>query len=82
MLDQREVAADLNRLQELEHAGVDIDGRLLDVGQIVELRRAIAAANFGSAVPVRSFSAADMADMAQLSRRLLRLAIDTVGRPP
>ncbi len=81
MLDQADVAAELNHLQELEHAGVDTDGLLLDLGRIVELRHAIAAAKFGSSVPVRSFSAADMADMAQLGRRLLRLAIDTVRRP-
>ena len=82
MLDQADVAADLNRLQELEHAGVDTDGLLLDLGKIVELRHAIAAAKYGSSVPVRSFGAADMADMARLARRLLRLAIDTVGRIP
>ncbi len=79
MLDQADVAADLNHLQELEHAGVDTDGLLLDLGRIVELRHAIAAAKYGSSVPVRSFNAADMTDMAQLARRLLRLAIDTVG---
>ena len=79
MLDQADVAAELNHLQELEQAGVDTDGLLLDLGRIVELRHAIAAAKFGSSVPVRSFSAADMDDMAQLGRRLLRLAIDTVG---
>ena len=84
MLDQVDVAAELNHLQELEHAGVDTDGLLLDLGKVVELRHAIAAAKFGSAVPVRSFSAADMAHMAHLGRRLLCLAIDTVRRslPP
>ena len=81
MLDQADVAAELNHLQELEHVDVDTDGLLLDLGRIVELRHAIAAAKFGSSVPVRSFSAADMADMAQLGRRLLRLAIDTVRQP-
>lgn len=78
MLDQADVAADLNRLHSLEHAGVDMDSLLLDLGKIVELKHAIAAAKFGSSMPVRTFTATDMADMAQLARRQLRLAIDTV----
>lgn len=79
MLDSAAVAADVNHLHSLEHAGVDVDGLLLDLGKIVELKAAIAAAKFGSAVPVRAFGASDIADMAALARRQLRLAIDTVS---
>ena len=80
MLDEAAVAADINRLQSLEHSGVDMDGLLLDLGRVVELKHAIAAAKWGSTVPVRAFSAMDVADVAQLARRQLRAAIDAVRR--
>ena len=83
MLDRADVAADINRLRGLKHPGVDMDGLLLDLGRVMELKQAIAAAKLGtSAVPVRSYSDTDIADMAQLARRQLRLAIDAVGLPP
>ena len=82
MLDRADVAADINRLRGLKHQGVDMDGLLLDLGRVMELKQAIAAAKAGTSVPVRSYSATDIADMAQLARRQLRVAIDAVGLPP
>ena len=82
MLDRADVAADINRLRGLKQQGVDMDGLLLDLGRVLELKQAIAAAKTGTSVPVRSYSATDIADMAQLARRQLRLAIDAVGLPP
>ena len=82
MLDRADVAADINHLRGLEHQGVDMDGLLLDLGRVMELKQAIVAAKTGTSVPVRSYSARDIADMAQLARRQLRLAIDAVGLPP
>ncbi len=82
MLDEAAVAADINRLQSQKHSGVDMDGLLLDLGRVVELKHAITAARCGSTVPVRAFSAVDIADLAQLARRQLRVAIDAVRRPP
>ena len=82
MLDRADVAADINRLRGLKHPGVDMDGLLLDLGRVMELKQASAAAKTGASVPVRSYSATDIADMAQLARRQLRLAIDAVGPPP
>ncbi len=78
MLDEAAVAADINCLQSLEHSGVDMNGLLLDLGRVVELKHAIAAARWGSTVPVRAFSAMDVADLAQIARRQLRVAIDAV----
>ena len=82
MLDRADVAADINRLRGLKHRGVDMDGLLLDLGRVMELKRAIAAAKNGTSVPVRSYSAMNIADMAHLARRQLRLAIDAVGLAP
>ena len=81
MLERADVAADINRLHGLKQQGVDMDGLLLDLGRVMELKQAIAAAKSGTSVPVRSYSATDIADMAELARRQLRLAIDAVGLP-
>ena len=61
-----------------------MDGFLLDMGRVLELKNAVAAAKFGSSQHVRTFSAADVALVAQIARRLLIVAINRVrrGAPP
>ncbi len=55
-----------------------MDGFLLDLGRVLELRRAVAAAKFGAAAPVRAFAAEDVAAVARVARRQLVFAIEQV----
>ena len=59
--------------------GLDVDGFLLDLGRVLELKNAVAAAKFGTDVHVRTFAAADVAVVAQIARRQLIVAINKVG---
>lgn len=58
--------------------GMDVNGFLLDLGQVFELKNAVAAAKFGASKPVRAFSAADVARIAHIARRHLIVAINKV----
>lgn len=61
-------------------AVLDVDGFLLDMGRVLELKNAVAAAKFGTSQHVRTFSAADVSLVAQIARRLLIVAINKVRR--
>ncbi len=58
--------------------GLDVDGFLLDMGRVLELKNAVAAAKFGTEVHVRTFAADDVAVIAQIARRQLIVAINKV----
>jgi uncharacterized protein (DUF2342 family) len=59
--------------------GINVDAFLLDLGRVLELKAAVVASKVGSSKPVRTFSASDIADVAQVARRQLVLAINRVS---
>ena len=62
--------------------GSDVDGFLMDMGRVLELKNAVAAAKFGTDVHVRTFAAADVAIVAQIARRQLIVAFNKVWPEP
>ncbi|BDA46756.1 probable squamosa promoter-binding-like protein 4 at N-terminal half [Coccomyxa sp. Obi] len=76
IVDDAAVAAEINQLEQGDPTGLDVDGFLLDMGRVLELKNAVAAAKFGTSQHVRTFSAADVALVAQIARRLLIVAIN------
>lgn len=60
---------------------MDVDGFLLDMGRVLELKASLAASREGccnTAPPQRAFSAADVAGVAAVARRQLVFAIHKV----
>lgn len=67
---------------DFDATGIDVDALLLDLGRVMDLKKAVRAAKSGSTGPVRPFAAADVAGVAQIARRLLVVAINKVWSVP